>query len=192
MQLTERLSLWIRLIKRDHIWTFYLPNFTLHNLRIAFTSLWFQTMPTALLDGHYLKKMLLYFCICRTPVPEYLPHFILSCPLYTGPRTKFPTAPLKALNSFLEIEKLIFFLRYWLARFIQRVAVCLGSQENTGKKCFWKVIFLNMINTFRFAFFHLVIYHLCFTFFVIDCNGLWLYTVNAVIHSLPDSQLMPM
>lgn len=82
------------LLKKDHSRASYLTKITLPSLRLALTSLRFQTISSAILDGHYME----------------IPHYILFNPLYTEPRNKFIGEILTGLVFSPMVEKLLIIL----------------------------------------------------------------------------------
>ena len=76
-------SPWFPLIKTEHARARYLTKLSLAVLRIAFTELRFQSMPSVVLDGqygkvHYEERL----CLCGQPCVKDLRHYLLQCLLY--------------------------------------------------------------------------------------------------------------
>ena len=102
---------WFKQFKYDHRRSSYLIKIPNHNLRAAFTSLRFETMPTEILAGRYSctpKNQRL--CICGAQALEDLPHYIFDCSLYVHPRAKFLDEILHGPNFYSFAEKLIYLL----------------------------------------------------------------------------------
>ena len=86
----SRCSPWFKTFKIDHCRSPYLANLNLSKLRVEFSALRFQSMPSSVLSGRYAQIPLSHrLCICGNPVVEDLPHYLLECPLYADPRRKF-------------------------------------------------------------------------------------------------------
>ena len=107
----SKIAPWFKLFKNDHKRSPYLVNITSMPLRIAFTHLRFQAMPTALRFGQFSRTPRVQcLCICGTQEIEDLSHYILSCPLYTEPRIKFILRLIPKVPTMSEKEKLSFLL----------------------------------------------------------------------------------
>uniref|UniRef100_A0A803TJP4 ribonuclease H n=1 Tax=Anolis carolinensis TaxID=28377 RepID=A0A803TJP4_ANOCA len=85
----SKFSPWFPFLKTEHFRARYLIKLKPPSLRIAFTELRFQVMPTAVLDGRYHNvPWENRLCICGQSQVEDIVHYMLVCPLYSAPRER--------------------------------------------------------------------------------------------------------
>ncbi|XP_061466040.1 EF-hand calcium-binding domain-containing protein 4A isoform X4 [Rhineura floridana] len=85
--LNSRSAPWYWRFKTDHSRSPYLTTYMPSNLRFAFTSLRFFSLPNAEREGRIAKvPKEQRYCICGYQGVEDLPHILLDCPIYHNPR----------------------------------------------------------------------------------------------------------
>ena len=85
----SKVAPFFKLFKRDHFRSAYLISLPTLTLRMAFTYLRFQAMPTAVRRGRFLHSSASdRICICGSMATEDLIHYVLDCPLYDDLRNK--------------------------------------------------------------------------------------------------------